>query len=190
MQGPFEGIFYCERFVLNTKTNTEIDNFIISRPGAKGIMDYLQQHAAHDEMKHSMVTYLVRDTESDELVAFFSVRAGSVKLDFLEDYSGGTYPGMELAYFGINERYLESHPDAKGCGVTIFARFIKPLALKMRELIGIRGIYGYAVDGTTLMDRYVNVYGFNRLSPDNEKQLHATYRPDEDDGCIFIYMDI
>lgn len=193
MQRLYENsLYYCEHLTLSQKISDEIDEFLISRhPQGKGVMDYLQMQANHDETAELMKTYLVRDINTDELAAFFSVRAGSVKLEFVaEDSQIGIYPGVELAYFGMNENYLEKHPECKGSGVHIFGKMILPIALKMREYVAVKGIYGYAVNGTTLMERYVNIYGFNRLDPENERKVHESYRPGNDDRCIFIYMDI
>lgn len=184
-------LYYCEHLRLTRKVNEELDEFLISKhPEGKGVMDYLQVQAVHDEAEELMKTYLVRDVVTDELAAYFSVRAGSVKIEFVADEKTGIYPGVELAYFGVNENYIEKHPENKGMGIQIFEKMIIPIAQGMRSFVAAKGIFGYAVNGTTLMERYINSYGFNRLSPENEKKLHENYRPGTDEECIFIYKDI
>jgi len=187
-------LYYCEHLALSLddrRVNDDIDSFLIAKHAeGKGIMDYLQGPAVSDETAGLMKTYLVRDSETDEFAAFFSLRAGSVKLEFTTDDKVGIYPGVELAYFGMNEVYLDNHPENKGTGIHIFEKMIIPISIESRPYIAIKGIFGYAVNGTTLMNRYVNDYGFNRLSPENEKKLHESYRPNTDENCIFIYKDI
>ena len=184
-------LYYCEHLQLTREVNDELNDFLISKHReGKGVMDYLQVQAVRDETEELMKTYLVRDAMTEELAAFFSVRAGSVKLEFVADDKVGIYPGVELAYFGVNERYIEDHPENKGMGIQVFEKMIIPIAKEMRSFAAVKGIFGYAVNGTTLMDRYVNSYGFNRLSPENEERLHQSYRPNTDGDCIFIYKDI
>lgn len=192
MQKLYENeLYYCEHLCLTRKVNDELNEFlIVNHPEGKGVMDYLQIQAVKDETAELMKTYLVRDAITDELAAFFSVRAGSVKLEFVADDKIGIYPGVELAYLGVNDAYIEKHPENKGMGIQIFEKMIIPIAKEMRSYVAIKGIFGYAVNGTTLMDRYINNYGFNRLSPENEKKLHENYRPHTDEDCIFIYKDI
>lgn len=183
--------YYCEHLVLTRKTNEEIDEFMISKhPEGKGLMDYLQQQAIHDENNGLAKTYLVRDRITDELAGYFTLRAGGVKLEYIHHGEYGMYPGIELAYFAVNEKYIDKYPDYKGIGLLIFNDFIIPIAEEISEKIGVRGIFGYAVNDTTLLEHYINNYGFKRLDVESETMIHNSFRPATDDGCTFIYLDI
>ena len=43
-------LYYCEHLYLTRKINEELNEFLIStHPEGKGVMDYLQMQANHDE---------------------------------------------------------------------------------------------------------------------------------------------
>ena len=188
---PSNSLYYCEHLVLTRETNDEINEFLINNHlGGKGLMDYLQQYAIADENNHVMRTYLVRDKYTKELAGYFSLRAGSLKLEVMYDNESGIYPCVELAYVAMNDAYINLHPYNEGTGLTVFNDMIIPIAKEISKVIGAKGIVGYAINIPTLLDRYINDYGFTRLNHINEKELHELYRPANDDDCIFIYMDI
>jgi hypothetical protein len=184
---PQNSLFYCEHLVLTRETNYEIDSFeIINHPAGKGLMDYLQQSAVKDENNGVMRTYFVRDQYTKELAGYFSLRASSLKLEVMYGEEPGIYPCVELAYFAMNDAYLNTHPYNKGTGLLVFNDIIVPIVKQMSQLIGAKGIVGYALNIPTLLERYINDYGFSRLEQNNEEELHQIYRPANDEDCIFI----
>ncbi|MCR4618397.1 MAG: hypothetical protein K5669_09485 [Lachnospiraceae bacterium] len=188
---PFNDQFYCEHLVLTRETNIEIDNFVVCKhPEGKGLMDYLQQKAVRDENDGVMRTYFVRDQKTGELVAYFSLRASSIKLEVMYGNSQGMYPCIELAYFAMNDAYIDKHPYSKGSGLIIFHEIILPLVKEISKTVGTKGIIGYAINSPKLLEHYIKDYGFARLPHENEEELHQVYRPVNDQECVFIYMDI
>lgn len=188
---PFNSLYYCDHLVLTRETNDEIGAFqVINHPEGKGLMDYLQQNAVKDENNGVMRTYFVRDQYTKELAGYFSLRASSLKLEVMYGEESGIYPCVELAYFAMNDAYMEARPYNKGTGLLVFNDIIVPIAKSISQTIGAKGIVGFALNIPSLLERYINDYGFSRLNRDNEEELHKLYRPANDDDCVFIYMDI
>lgn len=188
---PYNSLYYCEHLVLTRETNEEIGDFLIfNHPEGKGLMDYLQQDAVRDENNGVMRTYFVRDRYTKDLAGYFSLRASSLKLEVMYGEETGIYPCVELAYFAMNDAYMEIHPYNKGTGLLVFNDIIIPIAKSISQIIGAKGIVGFALNIPSLLERYINDYGFSRLNRVNEEELHKLYRPANDDDCIFIYMDI
>ena len=97
-----------------------------------------------------------------------------------------TLPGVELADFAINQRYIENHQDLKGVGLVIFKRFILPIINQAAEMIGIKILYLFALPYEDLIARYEK-YGFSRLDEPYELELHRRLKPEYDDTCMFMY---
>ncbi len=188
---PCNSLFFCEHLILTKETNDEIESFVIYKhPEGKGLMDYFQQQAVKDENNGVMRTYFVRDAQTKELAGYFSLRASSLKLEVMYNEKFGIYPCVELAYFAMNDTYIDNHPYNKGTGLLVFNDLIIPIAKEISKTIGAKGIVGYALNTPHLLDRYINEYGFSRLNLKNEEELHKLYRPANDEDCVFIYMDI
>ena len=98
-----------------------------------------------------------------------------------------TFPGIEVANFAVNRKYIETHPYAKGCGLLFFRRFIRPIIVNVSKEVGISMIYIFAIPIDELIQRYSN-YGFRRLSEAAERQIHNRIKPTYDEGCIFMYQ--
>ena len=134
-----------------------------------------------EENKNEGRTYLVYDKETDELVAYFTLKAGLVlkTAEISEGYvepisSNKTFDaisGIELAYFGINAKYKEKHSAKQHYGLVVFADFIYLLAKEAAKLIGAPIIYGFSVDDGTLLEHYKTNYGFNKV-----KEIPHLYR--------------
>ena len=58
----------------------EIKSFTVTRHTGRGLERYLKKIAEQDEHAHSNRTYLVRDKDTDEIAAYFSLRTGSFTL--------------------------------------------------------------------------------------------------------------
>ena len=63
---------------------------------AKGLERYLKESALRDEKELDARTYLVRDAVTDEVAAYFSLRAGLVPVPITDD-DIYTIPAIELS---------------------------------------------------------------------------------------------
>ena len=187
-------LYDCDHLRLTRADMESVDSFTIHRDGGKGLMDYIRGDAFRDEQKGRRRVYLVRDSETKELAGYFSLKAGMLswneRVESVGDKQVETFdvlPGIELAEFAINDVYIEAHPDRKGSGPLIFRDFILPVVRNASRIIGVEFLYGFSVDDGALLRRYLEVYGFNRLDPEAERQIHERLRPWYDKGCTFIY---
>ena len=184
------GDFYCSHLGTNLNDEKDIVNFTIADPNGLGLKDYLIYHAFGEEENNYMRTYLVRDNATNELVCFFSLKAGLISLNEMvenEKVSFDTLPGIELANFAVNSSYIRQHPESKGVGLLVYYDFILPIIRKVSEEVGVRIVYIFALPLTSLINRYQD-YGFRRLPSKQEEQLHRRIKPSYDENCIFMYQ--
>ena len=143
-----------------------------------------------------MRTYLVRDTITDELAGYFSLKSGMVSLNEREivqedgtmSTTFDTVPGIEVANFAVNNTYLKSHENVTGLGIMIFRSFIRVIAQNSAETIGSMVLYIFALPFDSLIERYRTVYSFLRLDTNEENDLHKRLKPYYDQSCIFMYQ--
>ena len=157
-----------------------------------GLTAYLQLRAFPDEDAGEMRTYLVRDRFTGELAGFFSLKAGMVTRD--EEVEDGrakfdTSPAVELANFAVNNAYLRAHPLMKGCGRNIFRELVLDIIERTADLVGVSAVYLYALPYGKVIASYER-YGFSRLAPKNEEQLHARIKPRYDAQYVFMVMKL
>ena len=189
-------IFYCEHLELNRQTLRDVDNFKPAHKNGIGLVNYLQGQAFHDNSYNVQKIYIVRDKETDELVAYFGLRTGLISTNEQDILVNGekvalfdVISGIELAEFAVNGVYLENHKERKGCGEIIFINFVLPIARKVTEYVGAEIIYGFSVDTNgRLLEKYLTDYSFKRLDPASEKKLEKRLRSRFDKGCTFIYQ--
>ena len=114
--------FYCEHLFERNDIIEELKkDFSIDHESGKGLEIYLKEHSWFDEIYNENRTYIVRDNKTDELVGYFSLKAGlfsimektSLTLDG-KTVEFETLPGIELAEFAINHKYISAHPRKKG----------------------------------------------------------------------------
>ena len=169
----------------------EIKSFTVTRETGRGLERYLKEIAEHDEYVYSNRTYLVRDKDTGEIVAYFSLRTGSFTLKRTtqdgEDESKYTVPSVELSNFAVNSAYRERHPDTKRLGEHVFRNFIIPTVRYGAELFGIQSLHIYALPEDELLDHY-GALGFSRLPQEMEAYIHSHIKPDYDEHCIFMYQ--
>ena len=189
-------LYYCEHLKLSAGTSREIDDFYITRESGKGLMSYLQVAAWKEEESGSNRIFFVRDMETDELAAYFSLKAGLIsrnervaeERDIDSKVEFDTTPGIEIAEFGMNDAYLEKRPERKGSGLIIFNDFIIPLIERAAGIVGVQLVYIFEIPEEELIERYQKEYGFMRLKSEDEELLHTRLRPSFDEGCIFMYL--
>lgn len=149
---------------------------------------------------------MVRDKVTDELVAYFTLKAGSITLNEQElptesSKSKGqeqetekivefdTLPGIELADFATNDAYKAKHPNIRGIGTTVLVRFVLPIVRKAAEHVGAGLLYIYSLPYENLINHYMRM-GFSRLDPENERKLHHRIKPRYDMDCIFMWLPL
>ncbi len=193
-------LFYLQHLNTDSVADREaIDQFGIADEHGIGLEVYLKEYASADEDNREMRTYLVRTNDTDECVGYFSLKAGLISLheaeeevlnqDGLEEIriEFDTLPGVELANFAVNSCFIEAHPYLKGIGHVLFTEFIIPIINEAAKYIGIKMVYIFALPYERLINRY-KTYGFQRLSPDAEKDLHKRLKPRYDEDCKFMYQ--
>lgn len=189
-------LFTCEHLVNSESVFRELNNFEINPdyPDGANLADYIQCNAFDDEKYGECRTYLVRDKRSDEIVAYFTLRAGLVTRQNIlpnEDrHSFDNLSGIDLVCFATNYYFIKNNPEYKGCGIIVFEDFILTIAKNVSEQIGAAIIFGYAVNEDKLMDYYCNKLGFSRLSTDAENIINDRFRERFDKDCYFIYRTI
>ena len=192
------GHFYVQHIA--SADADEIAAFRVDAEGGQGLDDYLKNYALDDEKAREMRTYLVRFDMTDEIVGYFSLKAGLVSLNEEEveviDTETGekhierefdTAPGVELANFAVNSAFIQSYPYLKGLGRLIFTDFIMPKVYEVSDLVGTSVLYIFALPYDRLIQRYEE-YGFHRLSKVDEDDLHKRLKPRYDESCKFMYL--
>ena len=171
------------------KNLEDIKHFDVLKESGKGLEYYLKEVAEYDERSHLSRTYLVRAKDTDEIVGYFSLRAGLFTIDDGTDnpINFDAVPAIELANFAVNSAYRVKHPEVLGIGTTIFRSFILPVARTAAELIGVQALYIYALPEDELIGHY-STFGFSRLEPELEDFVHKHVKPAYDENCIFMYQ--
>lgn len=181
------GIFTCDPILSVPGYKQLITTFTLSR--GKGLENYLKKCAEDEELDHLNNTYLVRDMSSNELVAYFSLKAGTISLEsglFFRN-NRQAIPGIELSNFAANENYKINHNNGIQVGKVIFYDFILPIVKDVSKMVAVNAIYIFALPEDRLIAHYQGM-GFNRLTKKAEKSLHRRTKPTYDNGCIFMYQ--
>ncbi len=183
--------FRYEHLISTPQNLEEIKTFTVAKQTGKGLERYLKLMAEPEEYSGGNRTYLVRDKETDEIAAYFSLRTGSFTLKDPaqgdDDTSKYTVPSVELSNFAVNSAYREGHPEVKRLGEQVFRRFIIPTVKYGAELFGIQALHIYALPEDELLVHYGS-FGFSRLPQEMEAYIHQHLKPDYDESCIFMYQ--
>ncbi len=183
-------LFSCCHLGESVRDEHDIKSFSVKDPTGNGLVNYLQYYAFSDEDEGNMRSYVIRDIRSDELAGYFSLKAGLISLNEVVTEEGiifDTLPGVEMADFAVNYRYLQRHPNLRGLGKVIFTDFVHPIIEDAARRIGVRLIYIFALPVEKLIERY-GEYGFARLDEQSEEELHKRLKPQYDEDCIFMYQ--
>lgn len=184
------GEFYCYSLAdIDERDEADIKAFEPVDERGRGLVLYLQRCALPDEEASVMRTYLVRDVDTDELVGYFSLKAGLVSTDEVLTTDGAgfdTLPGIELANFAINGRYRRVHPATKGCEYMVYDELVSEVIAAAAKIVGVAVIYIFSLPDERVVANY-GCYGFRRLSPEAESALHRRLKPRYDEGCVFMY---
>ena len=154
-----------------------------------GLEQYLKKSALKDEADNYSKTYLILNKDSKKIVAYFSLRTGliTVSRGFLKGFDA--YTGIELANFAVNDNYDEAHDEIPKLGSYVFMQFILPLVQEIRQYVGARFLYIYALPKDRLLEHYKTM-GFQRAPMKMEKFVYRHVKPAYDKSCIFMYQII
>ena len=180
-------VSYCCH--ISSSDMEEIYHFARANKNGEGLVVYLKEYALQDEETNMARTYIVRWKENNEIVGYFSLKSGLMVLQegslFRHYYN--TIPGVELANFAVNGKFLERHPEIHGIGYIIFCDYILPIVKQWATYIGTKILYIFALPYESLMENYKK-YGFSRLTKGQEKLIHGRIKPKYDKDCIFMYQ--
>ncbi len=148
--------------------------------------------AMRDEISSKARTYLVEDTGTGEIIAYFTLKAGMVGikqsiLPYKRDFEAVS--GIEIANLAVNENYKQNHKHLSGIGYMVFNDFILPKIEEVRKIVGVKILYCYALPHEKLIERY-HLYGFTQLSSFQQRYIEKRFRPKYDRGCIFMYQTL
>lgn len=179
---------YIYEHLLRTNNNLQsIENFTVGH-SACGLERYLKEDACNDESNNMARTYLIRDKNTNEIAAYFWLKAGSIALKAANN-NYDSIPAMELSNFAVNDSYKVKHENNKGIGSYVFFMFVLPIVKYMGQLVGVNSLYVYALPEDSLINYYQKL-GFSRLSKENETYINSYVKPDYDDKCIFMYQNL
>lgn len=172
---------------LNENNLQDIRDFKV-RDSALGLERYLKEEAFNEEKTNMACTYLVRDKETNEIVLYFSLKAGSIVFRDTNQICH-SLPAIELSNFAVNQVYKENNGYIKGLGEYTFFKFIFPIIQKVSQFIGINSLYIYSLPENSLIAYYEKL-GFSRLSSENETYINSYIKPNYDNACIFMYQNL
>lgn len=101
-----------------------------------------------------------------------------------------TYSGVELVHFCSNndaDDVWESFHLPRSRGVVVFWRFIVPIILQLKEIVGCEYLFLFAADDSN--DQTLVEYYRNRLYFD-DNQERAVAKPVYDFTCKFMYQEL
>ena len=185
-------LFYCEHLTNRENVIEELSSFSIQKSTGNGLLNYLKNYALDDEYSGEMRTYLVRDKQTQEIVGYFSLKAGMVSINekrILFHREFDCIPGIELANFAVNDSYRETHKEYAGIGKIIFSYFIYPIVKKVSNQIGVYMLYIFALPYKKLLSYYETLH-FQRLTSTEEYYVHKRIKPRYDKDCVFMCQKI
>ena len=170
-----------------------------------GLEAYLKRCAWDEDERNEVRIYLVIDTETDELAAYFGLKSGMVvdsgdgmpseeeKEEIMREYHAKllpeVIPGIEISHFAINDNYRRGRGKdggpVRGLGRYFYPAFVYPIIEDVAEKIGVGMIYLYAAGDDHLVHYYEQVFGFHAL---NDEDVFIPLEPNYDGGCTFMYQ--
>lgn len=204
---------YCEPLRASQQNKELIKKFVIRREAKYahlikmgkivGLEAYLKYCAWDDDEAGLIKAYVIKTYFSNEIVAYFAIRAGMVSVnsehrDTQREVAAmqegtklvpETISGIEISHFAVNDAYREKHSQngklLKGLGRYIYPEFIYPIVNNIKQKLGVRILYLYAAGDEPLKKYYRDVFGFSRLEKDTELVPVTSYY---DDNCEFMFL--
>ncbi|MGL4986334.1 MAG: hypothetical protein ACRC5H_04250 [Treponemataceae bacterium] len=145
---------------------------------------YLQGDAFSDDKTGKNRIYIIQNSKTQELVAYFALKANSMILT-RDSERNDVYPAIELSCIAKNTDYIEDLP----LGNYIFINFIYPIAKKASTYIGVNYTILFSLPVDKLIETYEK-WGFQRLNTEAEEFIHKNTKSYWADNCIFMYLDL
>lgn len=174
--------------IFDSSENEKLISEFSALNGAEGLENYLKNQASSDEENLYARTYLIKDSVTGELAAYFSLRSGLITVQAYHE-TFDTIPAVELSNFAVNKNYRNNHPETSMFGAFILKKFILPLVQMMSRYIGTSSLYIYALPDEKLIEHYSKL-GFTRLSKKQEKFVQNHVKPKYDEGCVFMFQNL
>ena len=204
--------FYLEPLTSDETNLQLIQNCTIDRekkyshlPGKViGLEAYLKRCAWQDDLNNQVRIYLIKDSKTGDVAAYFGLKAGMVvdseegmpseeeKQEVMEEYGAKllpeVVPGIEITHFAVNDDYRrkagkEGKP-IRGLGEYFYPQFIYPIIEDVARKIGVGLIYLYAAGDERLVSYYERVFEFQML---DAADFIIPLEPGYDGGCTFMY---
>lgn len=180
-----------ELYSIHHLTNDDKESlysFKVDNPKGKGLEVYLKNMALVEELNNNARTYLIRDTSNQEIVAYFTLKAGLIT-EKTNIFYFNNISGIEVANFAVNDAYRNVNDVVPQLGKYIFINFIYPLVKEISSLVGAQCLYIFALPHDKLMAHYSSM-GFGRFPLKLERFIHKRIRPLYDKDCIFMYQKV
>lgn len=154
------------------------------------IVKYLVKFAKKHQKQLLNKTFLVRETGSDNLVAFYSLKAAT--LPYNEKESSFLIPAIELTHFAVDERYktVVVSSSTLRIGEFIFWNHIVPGIKKAQEYLALQDLFVFSINTPKLIDYYTNRLGFKEIENLDDKLFFEYAVPGYDDACKFLYFPL
>ena len=181
--------FYIEE--LSEELNSyELKSFRIQHEEFQ-LTRYLVKLAKKHQKQLLNKTFLVREKGSDNLVAFYSLKAAT--LPYNDKESSFLIPAIELTHFAVDERYktidLQDSLSVK-TGEFIFWNLILPVVKYVSEKVACKDLFVFSINTPKLISYYKNRLGFQEIENIDDKLFFEYAVPDYDDNCKFLYFPL
>ena len=205
-------LFECVPLTSDVRHIEQIRAFVIDREKEVscredkiiGLESYLKRCAWDDDLNRQVRIYLIKDTHTGEIAAFFGLKAGMVvnsedgmpteeeKKEIMKEFGAKLLPevapGIEISHFAVNDEYRrhagQNGRPIKGLGAYFYPTFIYPIIEDVADKIGVSMIYLYAAGDEHLERYYEKVFQFQVLDSDD---FYIPLEPGYDGGCKFMY---
>lgn len=167
----------------------DIDISQFSSQKGRGLEIYLKQYALKEEEYGLTRTYLVIDSELQQIAAYFSLRTGLIAINKTFSRKKNNYTGIELANFAVNDSYREIKGSIPHFGSYVFMNIILPLVTEIAKYVGAAYLYIYSLPDNKLMEHYKTM-GFEFAPKFITKCVYRHVKPIYDTGCIFMWQKI
>ena len=181
--------FYIEE--LSEELNSyELKSFKIQHEEFQ-LTRYLVKLAKKHQKQLLNKTFLVREKGSDNLVAFYSLKAAT--LPYNDKESSFLIPAIELTHFAVDERYktidLQDSLSVK-TGEFIFWNLILPVVKYVSEKVACKDLFVFSINTPKLISYYKNRLGFQEIENIDDKLFFEYAVSDYDDNCKFLYFPL
>ena len=180
------GDYYLEH--LSDKINSyELKMFRVQYEETQ-LTRYLVNMAKKHERMMLNKTYLVRDKNNRNLVAWFSLK--NATLPYNDKESSFLIPAIELTHFAVDERYKEIGSASLKTGEFIFWNHIVPCVKNAQKYLALQDLFVFSINTPKLISYYKNRLGFQEIENIDDKLFFEYAVPDYDDNCKFLYFPL